>query len=83
MWCGWMKRPSLNMRKYRDGDLPRLLTEDYRKGSGRLDAHSERLKRFFEDTPPHTVNQAIEMIERETRLRLKNSACRAFCGSSA
>ena len=66
------------LRKYRDGGLPRLLAEDYRKGSGRLDAHSERLKKIFEDTPPHTVNQAIEMIERETGLRLKNSACRAF-----
>ena len=36
------------------------------------------LKKVFENSPPHTVNQAIEMIERETGVRLKHSACRAF-----
>ena len=66
------------MRKYRDGGLPGLLAEHYRKGEGPLDAHAERLKKVFENSPPHTVNQAIEVIERETGVRLKHSACRAF-----
>ncbi len=43
-----------------------------------MDAHAERLKAVFKRLPPHTVNQAIERIERETGLRLKHSACRAF-----
>ncbi len=66
------------VRKYRDGGLPGLLAEHYRKGEGQLDAHAERLKKVFENSPPHTVNQALEMIERETGVRLKHSACRAF-----
>jgi len=66
------------LRKYRDGGLPGLLTEDYRKPGGQLDDHAERLKKVFETSPPHTVNQAIEVVERETGVRLKPSACRAF-----
>ena len=66
------------LRKYRDGGLPGLLAEHYRKREGQLDVHAERLKEVFKRQPPHTVNQAIEMIEQETGLRLKHSACRAF-----
>jgi transposase len=66
------------VRKYRDGGLPLLLAEDYRKQRGRLDAHAERLEKVFKDQPPHTVNEAIGVIERETGIRLKHSACRDF-----
>ena len=66
------------VRKYRDGGLPMLLAEGYRKQGGRLDAHAERLEKVFKDQPPHTVNEAIEAIERETGIRLKPSACRDF-----
>ena len=66
------------VRKYRDGGLPMLLAEDYRQQGGRLDAHAEQLKEVFKDRPPHTVNEAIEVIERETGVRLKPSACRDF-----
>jgi transposase len=66
------------LRKYRDGGLPGLLGEYYRKREGQLDAHAERLKKVFEASPPHTVNQAIEVIDQETGVRLKPSACRAF-----
>jgi transposase len=66
------------LKKYRDGGLPELLAENYRKGKGQLDAHAPKLKEVFEKNPPHTVNQAIEVIERETQVRLKPSACRAF-----
>ncbi|MBM3230003.1 IS630 family transposase, partial [Candidatus Parvarchaeota archaeon] len=66
------------LKKYRDGGLPGLLTENYRKGKGQLDAHAQKLKEIFEKNPVHTVNQAIEVIERETQVRLKPSACRAF-----
>jgi transposase len=66
------------LRKYRDGGLPMLLAENFHKGEGQLDGHAERLKKLFGKSHPHTVNQAIEMIDRETGVRLKNSACRAF-----
>lgn len=66
------------LRKYRDGGLHGLLAEDYRKPEGRLDGHAERLNKVFEASPPHTVNQAIAVVERETGVRLKPSACRAF-----
>ena len=66
------------VRKYRDGGLPLLLAEDYHKGGGQLDGHADRLKKVFKDNPPHKVNQAIEVIERETGIRLKHSACRDF-----
>jgi len=66
------------VRKYRDGGLPLLLAEDYHKGGGQLDGHADRLKKIFKDSPPHTVNQAIDVIERETGIRLKHSACRDF-----
>lgn len=66
------------VRKYRDGGLPMLLAEAYHKGDGQLDDHADRLKKVFENNPPHTVNQAIEMIEQETGIRLKHSACRDF-----
>ena len=66
------------LRKHLDGGLPGLLAENYRKGEGQLDAHAQRLKQVFENNPPHTVNQAIEMIDKETGVRLKHSACRAF-----
>lgn len=66
------------LKTYSDGGLPKLLEENYHKREGQLDAHAERLKEVFKANPPHTVNQAIEMIERETGVRLKHSACRAF-----
>ena len=66
------------VRKYRDGGLPMLLAEHYRKGEGQLDDHADRLKKIFEGSPPHTVNQAIEEIDSETGVRLKHSACRDF-----
>jgi hypothetical protein len=50
------------VRKYRDGGLPGLLAEHYRKGEGQLDAHAERLKKVFENSPPHTVNQVLELL---------------------
>ncbi len=66
------------VRKYRDGGLPGLLAEHSRQRKGQVDAHADRLRQVFENSPPHTANQAIEVIERETGVRLKHSACRAF-----
>ena len=66
------------VRKYREGGLPGLLVEDYRQPAGRLDGQAEKLKDMFGKRPPHTVNQAIAMIEQETGLRLRPSACREF-----
>lgn len=68
------------VRKYVEGGLELLLSDDYRRPKGRLDEHTERLRKVFESQPPHTVNEAIEIIERETGVRLKNSGCRSFLG---
>jgi len=43
-----------------------------------LEPYTEQLKELFKKELPHTVNQAIEMIDKETGIRLKPSACRAF-----
>jgi hypothetical protein len=43
-----------------------------------LEPYTEQLKELFKEQLPHTVNQAIEMIDKETGIRLKPSACRAF-----
>lgn len=66
------------LRKYRDGGWPGRLAEDYRQPEGPLDDHADRLKKVFETRPPHTVNQAIEVMGQATGVRLKPSACRAF-----
>jgi len=66
------------VKKYVEGGLELLLSDDYRKPKGRLDEHTERLRKVFESHSPHTVNEAIEIIERETGVRLKNSGCRSF-----
>ena len=63
---------------YRDGGLPRLLAEHYRKPEGQLEAYTQQLKELFQTQPPHTVNHAIELIAQETGVSLKPSACRAF-----
>ena len=43
-----------------------------------MESYTEQLKELFKKQVPHTVNQAIEMIDKETGIRLKPSACRAF-----
>ncbi len=64
------------VKKYQAGGLPLLLKEDYRKPKGRMDDYQEQLKRLFKAHPPRTVNEAIEMIERETGISLAPSTCR-------
>jgi len=66
------------LKAYRDGGLPGLLADHYRKASGQLDAHAEALTALFKNRPPHTVNQAIDMIKEVTGVVLKPSACRTF-----
>ena len=66
------------IKKYAAGGLQELLKDNYYKPVGQLDSHIEKLKRIFEQEPPHTVNHAIDMIEKNTGIRLKNSACRDF-----
>jgi transposase len=57
-------------KKYDESGLQGLLEENYHPPKSQLDPYTEQL--------PHTVNQAIEMIDKETGIRLKPSACRAF-----
>jgi transposase len=66
------------VKKYVEGDLTGLLTENYRTPKSRLEPFNERLRTLFESQPPHTVNHAIEMIFEATGVRLKHSACQAF-----
>ena len=66
------------VKKYIQGGLACLLKEGYRKPKSQLDPYSARLKELFEKQPPHTVNQAIEIIFEETGVRLKHSACQSF-----
>jgi transposase len=66
------------VKKYIQGGLARLLKEGYRKPKSQLEPYSARLKELFEKQPPHTVNQAIEIIFEETGVRLKHSACQSF-----
>jgi transposase len=67
-----------HVRLYTTGGLPLLLQDNYRTPKSQLDPYIPQLKELFETQPPHTVNQAIEMIEKETGVKLKNSACREF-----
>ena len=67
-----------HIRTYMEGGLEELLKNNYRKPAGRLEPYIDELKKIFEEEPPHTVNHAIDMIERHTGIRLKHSACRDF-----
>src|SRR5664280_16353 len=65
-------------KKYDESGLPGLLEENYRQPKSQLEPYTEQLKELFKKQLPHTVNQAIEMIDKETGIHLKPSACRAF-----
>jgi transposase len=65
-------------KKYDESGLPGLLEENYRQPKSQLEPYTEQLKELFKKQVPHTVNQAIEMIDKEIGIRLKPSACRAF-----
>ncbi len=66
------------VKKYLDGGLQCLLEEHYRKPESQLEQHTEALKKLFENKPPHTISQAIDMILEQTGVRMKPSACRNF-----
>lgn len=65
-------------KKYDESGLQGLLEENYRQPKSQLEPYTEQLKELFKKQVPHTVNQAIEMIDKETGIRLKPSACREF-----
>ena len=64
--------------KYDESGLQGLLEENYHQPKSQLAPYTEQLKELFKKELPHTVNQAIEMIDKETGIRLKPSASRAF-----
>jgi len=64
--------------KYDKVGLQGLLKENYRKPISQLDSFTEQLKSLFNQQAPHTISQAIKMINKETNVCLKPSACRAF-----
>ena len=65
-------------KKYEESGLQGLLEENYHQPKSQLEPYTEQLKELFKKQVPHTVNQAIEMINKETGICLKPSACRAF-----
>lgn len=66
------------MKCYSKNGLQGLLKEHYRKPESQLEPYTEQLKKLFIEQVPHTVNQAIKMIDAETNIRLKPTACRDF-----
>ena len=66
------------VKKYVESGLQGLLENNYHKPVGQLEPYIEKLKKIFGEEPPHTVNAAIEIIEKNTGIRLKHSACRDF-----
>ena len=66
------------VKKYLQYGLEALIEENPYRPQSQLEPFREQLIKLFENTPPHTVNQAIEMIANATGVRLKHSACRAF-----
>lgn len=65
-------------KKYDESGLKGLIEENYHRPKSQLEPYTEQLKVLFKKQVPHTVNQAINMIEKETGHCLKPSACRAF-----
>ena len=65
-------------KKYDESGLQGFLEENYHQPKSQLEPYTEQLKELFKKQLPHTVNQAIEMIDKETGICLKPSACRAF-----
>jgi hypothetical protein len=55
-----------------------IVKKQLRTPKSQLEPYIPHLKELFDKQPPHTVNQAIDMIEKETGVSLKNSACRKF-----
>ena len=58
-------------KKYDESGLQGLLEENYHQPNSQLEPYTEQLKELFTKQVPHTVNQAIEMIDKETGIRLK------------
>ena len=46
--------------------LQGLLEENYHQPKSQLEPYTGQLKELFKNQAPHTVNQAIEMIDQET-----------------
>jgi transposase len=65
-------------KKYDESGLPGLVEENYHQPKSHLEPYTEQLKELFKKQAPHTVNQAIEMIDKETGIRLQLSAGKAF-----
>lgn len=66
------------VKLYAAGGLPQLLKNSYHTPKSQLEPYIPQLKELFDKKPPHTVNQAIDMIKTETGVSLKSSACREF-----
>ena len=64
------------LKQYAQNGLEELLEDNYRKPTSQLEPHKQKLKKLFEEQPPHTVNHANDLIFDTTGIRLKHSGCR-------
>jgi len=58
--------------------LKGLKRNNYVKPTSPLEKHADTLEQYFDTHPPHSVNQAIEVIERLTGLKYKKSFVHKF-----
>ena len=66
-------------KKYEESGLQGLLEENYHHPKSQLEPYTEQLKELFKKQVPHTVNQAIDMIDKETGICLKcQTALKSF-----
>jgi len=66
------------LKQYNQNGLEGLLEDNYRIPTSQIEAYIPQLKEIFEPNPPHTINQAIEIIFNLTGVSLKYSAGRDF-----
>jgi transposase len=66
------------LKTYRDGGIEGLKVFNYKGTVSELTQHADTIKAHFEQHPPHTVAQAVEMIERLTGIRRSATQVRLF-----
>ena len=66
------------IRYYNQGGLRRIYQVGYGTNKSSLDQHSNSLLSHFEDTPPHTINEARSVIKDLTEIERSPSQVKAW-----
>lgn len=66
------------IRYYNQGGLQRIYQVNYGTNRSELEAHTQSLLDYFEEHPPHSINQAIEVIKNLTNLERSPSSVKAW-----